>query len=872
MHDGREVDPAGADDRSGHRRRLPVVGPRRRGAGDAAAGSTGRRRTTWPCPLTTLRRRRLVLVRPRRRVRRRSSSTRPSGALAARRGPPTRRRTTPPRHGDDRHHDVQPAGLLHHLLRQLGDAPDARRRPRRGPRRRPGHPPRRRRPGLRRGAAASATGCASSAQANLGGSGGFSRAMIETLDAGRSRPRAAPRRRRRRRARGHRAAAAFAGTRTRPTVVGGHMFSMHARSVLHAFAEVVRPWQFRWAPAAPVEARPRLRPLDLRSTPWLHRRIHVDYNGWWMCLIPRPCCATSGCRCRSSSSGTTRSSACAPARPATRPSRCPARRSGTCRGPTRTTALDWQAYFHARNRLVAALLHSRVRPRRPAGPREPGDHGQAPARDAVLRGRPAPAGRRGRARRARPTCTRHSRPGSARCAPCGPATPTPRPRPDVDDFAAVRSPRPRRTEPGTARPASRLATLRAAASGIVAPVAPRARRTDRSARARGGRRRTPGGGPCPASTPPSSRPPTAPGWPGCAATGRWPGGRSRMPSAPTGELLRRVARAGRRLPRGRCPTWSPSEAWRRTLGLGGAGPAEAATAGDRIRRRRRSSSRAPAAGCARCSTVATCSRCSCARSCGSATGPRCSGSFWSYVKPAVQFVVYFVGLGLVLRQNAIGDYAVYLFGGLVVVTALFGEAFGNATRSIVRNGALVSKIYLPRELFPVASVCVAAVHLLPQLVVLFVGALVAGWRPDVVAVFSPSSPAWRSWRCSRSGSGCCSSALNVLFRDVENVVDLVLTRARLDQPGALPLVAGRRPRRHRLLARSALPAQPADGRGRAGPPRLLGHGARRATSAPGRRPTARRADRRRLRRRRCVLVAVGQLVFRRLSGRFAQEL
>ena len=84
------------------------------------------------------------------------------------------------------------------------------------------------------------------------------------------------------------------------------------------------------------------------------------------------------------------------------------------------------------------------------------------------------------------------------------------------------------------------------------------------------------------------------------------------------------------------------------------------------------------------------------------------GLGWSCVKPAVQFAVYFVGIGLVLRQSAIGDYAIYLFGGLVVVTTL-SEAVGNATRSVVVNGELLRKIFLPRELFPVSSVCVAAV-------------------------------------------------------------------------------------------------------------------------------------------------------------------
>ncbi len=51
----------------------------------------------------------------------------------------------------------------------------------------------------------------------------------------------------------------------------------------------------------------------------------------------RSCSSRSACRCRCSSSGTTPSSGCAPRRPASRlcPSRAP--RSGTSRGPTRTT-------------------------------------------------------------------------------------------------------------------------------------------------------------------------------------------------------------------------------------------------------------------------------------------------------------------------------------------------------------------------------------------------------------------------------------------------------------------------------------------------------------------------------------------------------
>lgn len=149
------------------------------------------------------------------------------------------------------------------------------------------------------------------------------------------------------------------------------------------------------------------------------------------------------------------------------------------------------------------------------------------------------------------------------------------------------------------------------------------------------------------------------------------------------------------------------------------------------------------------------------------------GLLWSYVKPAVQFVVFYFAVGVFLRMNEnVEDFAVYLFSGVVAVN-FFSEAFGNATRSIVGNAALVKKIYLPRELFPVASVWVAVVHFLPQLVVLVIGALIAGWKPSlfelgagllgilIIAVLS-------------LGLGLLFGAVNVLFRDAENIVDLML--------------------------------------------------------------------------------------------------
>ncbi len=80
-------------------------------------------------------------------------------------------------------------------------------------------------------------------QGNIGGSGGFSRGHGRDGAGGRSDYvllmdddiRLDPE--------GILRAATFADLARRPTIVGGHMFSMYDRSLLHAFAEAVEPVQ-----------------------------------------------------------------------------------------------------------------------------------------------------------------------------------------------------------------------------------------------------------------------------------------------------------------------------------------------------------------------------------------------------------------------------------------------------------------------------------------------------------------------------------------------------------------------------------------------------------------------------------------------------
>lgn len=149
------------------------------------------------------------------------------------------------------------------------------------------------------------------------------------------------------------------------------------------------------------------------------------------------------------------------------------------------------------------------------------------------------------------------------------------------------------------------------------------------------------------------------------------------------------------------------------------------------------------------------------------------GLLWSYVKPLVQFLIYFIALGIFLNlQRGTPNYAIYLFAGIVLVN-FFTESLSNATRSIVDNRDLIRKIYLPRELFPVSTVWVSAAHFLPQLLVLIGACLVVGWTPSilqlaaVVLIFGMVA-------VLATGLGLMFGAVNVYFRDSENIVDMIV--------------------------------------------------------------------------------------------------
>lgn len=148
------------------------------------------------------------------------------------------------------------------------------------------------------------------------------------------------------------------------------------------------------------------------------------------------------------------------------------------------------------------------------------------------------------------------------------------------------------------------------------------------------------------------------------------------------------------------------------------------------------------------------------------------GWMWSYVKPLIQFVVFFVAVGVFLGQNdRVQYFPIYLLSGITVVT-FFNEAFANGTRSLVDNASLIKKIYLPREMFPVASVLVAGVNTLPQILVVIVIAIFFGWVPSVLNITALILGLLIIAMLS-TGLGLLFGSINVTFRDAQSLVEII---------------------------------------------------------------------------------------------------
>jgi lipopolysaccharide transport system permease protein len=148
------------------------------------------------------------------------------------------------------------------------------------------------------------------------------------------------------------------------------------------------------------------------------------------------------------------------------------------------------------------------------------------------------------------------------------------------------------------------------------------------------------------------------------------------------------------------------------------------------------------------------------------------GVAWALIQPAAAAFVFTVFLGRLAGLPSEGlPYAVFVYAGLVAWTYL-SNAVSGAANSLVGNAALVSKVYFPRALAPVAALIPGLVDLAVSLVLLAVLMAAYGVAPGAALVLLPLLVLWLA--TIALGAGLWLAALNVEYRDVRHALPFAL--------------------------------------------------------------------------------------------------
>lgn len=166
------------------------------------------------------------------------------------------------------------------------------------------------------------------------------------------------------------------------------------------------------------------------------------------------------------------------------------------------------------------------------------------------------------------------------------------------------------------------------------------------------------------------------------------------------------------------------------------------------------------------------------------------GILWAVLQPFIQMVVFTVffnkaaGIG---TGNSAVPYAIFSFTGLLFWN-FFSQSLTRASNSLVDNQSVVTKVYFPRILLPLASTLVGLIDFAFAFVI-FIG-LMAFFR--IAPTFSSVLlliPALLITFIAASGIGMYLAAINVKYRDVKQAVPFLIQVGLFITPVIYPVTA-----------------------------------------------------------------------------------
>ena len=149
------------------------------------------------------------------------------------------------------------------------------------------------------------------------------------------------------------------------------------------------------------------------------------------------------------------------------------------------------------------------------------------------------------------------------------------------------------------------------------------------------------------------------------------------------------------------------------------------------------------------------------------------GAAWALIRPFLMMVVFTLVFGKLakLPSDVSAPYALMVFAGMLP-WSFFATALSEASMSLIGNANLISKVYFPRLIVPMAAVMVAFIDFLISfaiLVALMVWyAFLPGWQVLLLPVFTAVA------FTTSFGVGVWITALNVKYRDFRYVIPFIV--------------------------------------------------------------------------------------------------
>ena len=149
------------------------------------------------------------------------------------------------------------------------------------------------------------------------------------------------------------------------------------------------------------------------------------------------------------------------------------------------------------------------------------------------------------------------------------------------------------------------------------------------------------------------------------------------------------------------------------------------------------------------------------------------GVGWAVIRPFITMIIFTVIFGRIakLPSDGTAPYHLMVFAGMLPWT-FFSTGLSEASNSLVSNANLISKVYFPRLIVPVATVVVAFVDFLITFSMLIL--LMAwyqyppGWRMLVLPAFTLLA------FLASMGPALWITALNVKYRDFRYVIPFIV--------------------------------------------------------------------------------------------------